>query len=324
MLASTILSQLTPASQTTGTEVRINPFKITDIPAAMERLSWTQSARLMRKWFSNPPYELPKTVKMGDVAASTLKPEQLLTDLPFDWLFSASGRIKPIIDAQVENLAVVNEFNGTVGRQKAVLDQLSNGLIMLMTRIARLNLLDGPRGTLKDCYLDFSHYSAMQLEEASQFNFFKIGASTWEKASDELDDVYGALGSFAMKIAATKFRTVSNDRGFAAIGIDEIGLYVRDTYDFVNVGSDQLLGYWSDERVIRPGPIDYFAQPNFIDRGDRRHFKVTNNSFNDYRAKHGKGGDFLVFSTVKHYPVSIVVHLSSTDFAEYHSRAPRP
>ncbi|WP_349572227.1 DUF6402 family protein [Azotobacter salinestris] len=297
-------------------------FKISDIPAAMDHMQWTQGARLMRKWFDGAPYELPTDVKLGKVSASTLGPAQLMTDLPFDWLLSSSVRVKPRIEDLVRQLSSVTEFSGTIGRLKTPLDQLSKGLIQLMTRLKRLGVLDEKRRTLRNDYLDFSHYSALQLEETSQFNWLAIGASTWEKAIDELDDIYGALGSFIIKVAATKICTMANDHGYAAIKIEEIGLYVRDTYDFLNAGDDQLLGYWSKYGVLRPGIIDYFfAKPNYIDVDGVRHFKVTNDSFNGYRKKWNKGGDFVVFSTIKHYPASIIVHLSPLDFDEYSSRA---
>lgn len=322
MFIAPILSKLTPASQTAGKEAAVENFKISDIPSAMDSLGWTQGARFMRKWFNDAAYVLPKDVKLGSVSPSTLDPAHLLTDLPFDWLFNSSTRVKDKVEGLVSELSNVTEFNATVGRLKAPLDQLSKGLIQLMTRLKRIGHLNETTRTLKNAYEDFSNLSAIQLEETSQFNWLPIGASTWEKATDSLDDVYGALGSFAIKIAATKFRTMANDHGYPAIEIEEIGLYVRDTYDFLNIGDDQLLGYWSKKGVQRPGIASYLTNSGYIDVNDVRHFKVTNGSFNDYRKKWKKGGDFLVFSTVKRYPVSIIVHLSKVDFDEYNARAP--
>lgn len=321
MFIAPILSKLSPASQTAGKEATVENFKITEIPAAMDGLRWTQGARVMRKWFDGAAYKLPMDVKLGKVSPSSLPPANLLTDLPFDWLFSSSTRVKDLVEQRVAELSKVDEFNSTVGRLKSPLDQLSQGLIMLLTRLKRIGHLDDKAHKLHSAYEDFSGLSAIQLEETSQFNWFPIGASTWEKASDDLDDVYGALGSFAIKVTATKFRTMANHHGLPAIEIEEIGLYVRDTYDFLNIKGDQLLGYWSKQGVIRPGPISYYAKPGFIDEGSTRYFKVTNDSFNSYRDKTGKGGDFLVFSTVKRYPVSIVVHLSNVDFEEFKARA---
>lgn len=320
MIIAPILSKLSPTSQATGKDSPVETFKITDIPQAMDTLGWSEGARVMRKWFDNPAYELPMDVKLGRASPSNLSPAQLLTDLPFEWLLSSSSRISGPINQKVTELSKVEEFNTTVGRLKTPLTQLSPGLIQLMTRLRRIGHLDAASNTLHNAYEDFRSLSAIQLEETSQFNWFPIGASTWEKATDDLDDVYGALGSFAIKIAATKFRTIANDHGFPAIKIEEIGLYVRDTYDFLNFEDDQLLGYWSKRGVVRPGSIDYYREPEFIEKNDTRHFKVTNNSFNSYRKKTGKGGDFLVFSTVKHYPVSIMIHLSDSDFKEFSAR----
>ncbi|WP_339513671.1 DUF6402 family protein [Pseudomonas sp. RL_15y_Pfl2_60] len=321
MTTTPVASTLSPASQTAGTETTAENFKITDIPAAMDTLGWAQGARLMRKWFSGAAYELPTDIKEGSSSPNTLDPENLLTDLPFDWLFTSSTRMRDDIDELVAGLSNVTEFNNIVGHVKAPLDQLSRGLILLMTRLQRIGHLEPNTNSLRNAEEDFSSLSAVQLEETSQFNLIRIGASVWEKATDELDDVYGALGSFAIKIAATKLRTISDHLGYPAIQIYEIGLYIRDTYDFLNFGSDQLLGYWNHSGVIRPGPIDYYTSPEFIDKGESRYFKTSNKSFNDYRQKHNLGSDFLVFSTVKHYPVSIMIHLSANDFNEFKARA---
>lgn len=320
MIIAPILSRLSPTSEVTGKDTPVETFKITDIPQAMDTLGWSEGARVMRKWFNNPAYEMPLAVKVGDVSPSSLNQQQLLTDLPFDWLFSASTRVGSQAESLISGLQDVREFNGLIGRTKSPLTQLSNGLVVFMRRLKRLGHLNENTGVLYNAYEDFSRLSAMQLEEASQFNLTRLGASLWEKATDDLDDVYGALGSFAIKVAATKFRTLSNDNGFPAICIEEVGLYVRDTYDFLNVDDDQLLGYWNWNGVIRPGPVDFLVAPDYIDRNSERYFKVTNGAFNQYRIQQNKGGDFLVFSTVKRYPVSILIHLNRTDFEEFKHR----
>lgn len=313
-------SKLKPSSKAIGKDATLKVFAITDIPNTMDGLHWGQGARLMRKWFSNPAYEMPMAVKVGEVSATSLTPQQLLMDLPFDWLLTASNRVKGPIDEMISSLQNVEEFNGFIGRKRTPLTQLSRGLVIFMTRLNRIGHIDMAGKTLRNAYEDFSTLTAVQLEETSQFNFLSIGSSLWEKATDDLDDVYGALGSFAIKVAATKFHTRTNDNGWPAIHIEEVGLYVRDTYDFLNNGENQLLGYWNEANVIRPGPIDYLTEPDYIEISDKRFFKVTNDSFAQYRRRHKKGGDFVVFSTVKRYPVSIRIHLNSVDFEEFNHR----
>ncbi|MBX8469981.1 hypothetical protein K5E37_13100 [Pseudomonas sp. RIT778] len=312
---------LTPAENKEGQKVQAKVFQLSSIPKVMDKLGWTVAARVMRKWFAGAPYELSKSVKQGDVSASTLTAEKLITDIPFEWLFSGSDRVKPKVDEYIAGLSVTSEFNGSVGRVKGSFDELSKGLIVLMTRLQRLGLLDVKSKRLKGAYLDFSDKTAMELEDISQFNLIRFGASDWEKATDALDDVYGALGTFVVKVAATRFRTIQNDHGFPAIEIEQVGLYVRDTYDFLNAGDDQLLGYWSPEGVIRPGPIDYFTEPAVIEKGGVDYYKVTNGHFNKYRQLHGKGGDMMIYTTVKFYDVSFMIHLGPIDFDEYQSRS---
>ncbi|WP_234006087.1 DUF6402 family protein, partial [Cronobacter malonaticus] len=104
-------------------------------------------------------------------------------------------------------------------------------------------LVDLKTHSIKNIALDYEALSAIELDRKSQFNYFSIGSTLWEKATDELDDVYGALGSFIVKIAFLNL-IVSNDKdGFYRIEINQISLYVRDTYEFMNDGNDQPLGY---------------------------------------------------------------------------------
>ena len=63
-----------------------------------------------------------------------------------------------------------------------------------------------------------------------------------EKATDTLDDVYCALGAFIIKIAFTELNVTKDTDGFMRLEIKELGLYVRDTYEFMNDGGDQPLG----------------------------------------------------------------------------------
>jgi len=214
-----------------------------------------------------------------------------------------------------------------VGKQKEFLKQLSNGLRQLMSRLEAIGLLDVRSKSLKNGLLDYGKLSAVELDKTSQFNFIRVGSSTWEKYNDKLDDVYGALGSFIIKMAVTQGRTIKDDLGQACIEISEIGLYVRDTYDFMNEAGkeDQPLGYWCEKGVIKPGLIDYMMDSEVIMKNGDDYFLVTNNSFEEYRKIQKNKtppltGDFFVYSTVKKVPVNIRIHLNSVDYIEYNDR----
>jgi hypothetical protein len=295
-------------------------FNITEIPAVMDKLQGAQGALFMRRWFNSPAYELPMGVKTGRIDARTLDKSHIKQDLPFSWLEN-SKRVGPIVKSVVEELSAVNQFNGRVGRVKQALDQLSRGMIVLMERLEALGLLDAKKRQLRNGSRYFGDLPAIELDYKTQFNRVDVGATLWEKAVDPLDDVYFALGSFSIKLAATQIQTHSDLNGFPAIQISEVAMYVRDTYDFLNEeDEDQLLGYWNKAGVIKPYPDEYLLQPKYIMRWFKLYHKVTNNHYNEHRRRTGKGGDFLVFSTIKRFPVSILLHLGRIDFDEYLAR----
>jgi hypothetical protein len=221
----------------------------------------------------------------------------------------------------VESLSEVNEFNALVGKTKGVLDQLSRGLIVLMGRLEALGLLDAKKKRLVNGSRFFGDLPAIELDRTTQFNRVDVGTTIWEKAFDDLDDVYFALGAFSIKLAATQLRTYADLNGYPAIEISEVGMYLRDTYDFLNKkGQDQLLGYWNKTGVIKPDPVEYAVEPKRIYRWFKPYYRVMNSDYNAYRRRTGKGGDFMIFSTVKTFPVSILIHLNNIDFDEYLGR----
>ena len=61
-----------------------------------------------------------------------------------------------------------------------------------------------------------------------------------------------------------------------------MGIYLWDTYDF---NGHQVLGYWSTSG----------ARQHPFSGGDL----VTNGDFRDWRNRHGRGGDFFVYSDVR-------------------------
>jgi len=96
--------------------------------------------------------------------------------------------------------------------------------------------------------------------------------------SDPLDDMYAALGKFTFKVLV-KGRTESAGTNKRCFIIEQIAIYVKDSYDFVG---DQSLGYWKSS-------TNYGGKNPF--KGD----KVTNADFR----KHGGGADFKVYSDLK-------------------------
>lgn len=94
---------------------------------------------------------------------------------------------------------------------------------------------------------------------------------------DPLDDMLAALGRFNLRMAVSGYV-----KGKCAF-VTSVGVYVRDSYDFVD---EQSLGYWNSRTN--------YAGRNFL-KGD----KVSNVIFRDYAKQTGKGADFLIYSDIK-------------------------
>ena len=83
---------------------------------------------------------------------------------------------------------------------------------------------------------------------------------------DPLDDMLAALGRFNLRMAVSGYV-----KGKCAF-FTSVGVYVRDSYDFVD---EQSLGYWN-------------SRTNYAGRNFRKGDKVSNASFRDYAKKTGK------------------------------------
>ncbi len=89
---------------------------------------------------------------------------------------------------------------------------------------------------------------AKAVDESCQVNILTVG-----RLSDPLDDFYGAMGEATLKVAVSGIVT-STGAGKTTIRIDELGFYLRDSYDF-NDGDraflSQPLGFWGFGGVSR-------------------------------------------------------------------------
>lgn len=102
----------------------------------------------------------------------------------------------------------------------------------------------------------------------------------------DVDDEYtAAYGKVALRVVAAGKVDVSDD-GIAKIQLSKIGIYARDSYDFVG---SQNLGCW-----VRIEPYVYPICLGFIEE-----FSARNATFRDYNTSIGRDenhGDFRIFS----------------------------
>lgn len=227
-------------------------FTIESIPRIMTSNKWDKAAALMNSWFKRSD----KTAPDYDSPDSTT--------ITMAWVLGFK-RAKDVYEKLIEEKIWVNQ-----PAKNEIANMLKkNGLIM-------------PNTCFNRRFGDLS-LSTSQLDKDA-INFRVVGMSIIN-----LDDMDAALGNFTFKIAIAGNLSSDEKLGKYKVEISEVGVYVRDSYDF---NGDQNLGYWdsSDNSVSM---FNSFSGT-----------KVTNKHFRDWRAQNKKGGDFLVFSDIKKIPLN--------------------
>jgi hypothetical protein len=304
------LTRVPLASGPAGVEAP--PFQLSQIPDVMEhRLCWPVAAALMRRWFGNPPHTITEGEKNGETDARTLAPTRIdETTVTMAWALRFA---RPQAAAQ---------------RLLAGAWNTANGRDLLLTRVrAERAQLRG--GTAAWRFGDLSQ-PARVLDETCQMNRMVLDS---DPDTDPLDDWYGAMGRATLKIAVSG-RVTQLSASRCRIVLDEVGLYLRDTYDFVDsfpglasrTFFSQPLGFWNADGVSRqstvgsllrevhtsaryqppperPGaaaaaPARCTLNPRGAGNPQGAQYRVQNNHFDEYRRTHRRGGDFVVYSDV--------------------------
>lgn len=217
-------------------------YDITTIPGTMRKMGWTNGAALMDRWFALPSNGVPEN---GFSDTSTIK---------MSWVLGFS-RAK-----EVYNEIVTQKLWFNTPAKSQIQRWLTN------------------EGKLAQKDTSFGGPMQNVLALDSTYVQARYVGSVW----DPLDDMYGALGKFAFRVAVAGNITFQKATSKHKIAIREVGIYLRDSYDF---NGEQSLGHWSDG-IVGKLPVPFVTT------------EVTNKDFRDWRAANGKGGDFLLYSDV--------------------------
>jgi hypothetical protein len=193
------------------------------------------------------------------------------------------------LDASIIKMSWVTGF----ARARAALGVLESsrtnttaGAIELKRVLSRAGLLTGNRtaiGTVDNAVL---------LHETAHLN--SIGV----EFGGSVDALDCALGAFTMHMAVTGFvQPLARmlDSHTHEVEITKLHFYVRDSYDFTT--DKEPLGHWS-----RDGASTFYSRGKVF---------VEDKHFRQWRASHGRGGDFVVFSDLKtkllETPIRIII-----------------
>lgn len=257
-------------------------FQLRDIPKVMHtRLAWPVAAKLMERWFNGSAFKMPAPMKTSEGAY----------------------RLSKLAAAHLDETTVNMKWALGFERVKKAQDTLKNkwssdaGIAQLKRRVKNQENAHSGQKTWR--FGDLNQ-PAKILEDTCQVNFLVFG-----KMTDPMDDFYGAMGESQLNIAASGMVTPQGN-GKISLEIDELGFYLRDSYDFNDSDSfiSQPLGCWGFEGVdcwrgARPGiNVDDEMADVPPDEARRRKYIVQNKHFLEWRAKNGRGGDFMVLSDV--------------------------
>jgi len=238
-----------------------------NIPQVMRRRGWLNGARLLEVWFSRPP-----------AAAPAYGPPDISTIRMDGWALTFQ-RARTVYDQMIHE----HIWSNPAGRVEVAKMLRRKGLL---TTAGQTQIF----GTLSD---------PVPLQDPDYINQRAVGDY------HTFDDMTAALGRFNFRVVvAGTVASVPQLPGATPLAgswnveVEEIGVYVRDSFDFEG---NQYLGCWSDDDFIPLMPPSYgegYAPSEPVCS------PVGNRQFREWRSQHGRGGDFLVYSDMKRVSLS--------------------
>ncbi len=313
-------------------------FDLQDVPKAMTKLGWPISAKIAQKWFASPKHiynDQPNSIQPIDDTTVTLNWALKFGNVQDKFNELMGGRLhsqkaiagaKKIITAQVKHKFIIQKSTNLSFQTANLLNDIRQFHIdwqIQFQAISSSNTLDGLYMTdLTGSLANFNLYAAIGHVDVSSEKYFRYDRKNKIKtycidSTATITHVYAYLKdnySFNDK----------NDGNSQYLGHwnknDMILSYTATVSDLVdgkkihtNMGSspitetkinwDNLPGRPIDKPVDkRKGMVRKFVEKDV-------YWPVYNKSYNEWREKHQKGGDFLLYSKPQLYklrkPISI-------------------
>lgn len=172
-------------------------------------------------------------------------------------------------------------------------------------------VISAGKGLVRQTFGEVS--SALELSAQGFLNEQRVLATR----SDPLDDLFGALASFQLRVGGQGSIEPIRQQDGTVIGhrihLRRLGVFARDSYDSNddswswkkpkdNIIS-QPLGWWGFAGIEKISPSLFGPElgDECIDNGenpDEGKYRINNETFRDYRAKNNRGRDFVVYSDI--------------------------
>ncbi|QWZ47941.1 DUF6402 family protein [Enterobacter bugandensis] len=262
-------------------KVSVEFFHIDMIPDAMRNMGWEMAPKLMEHWFSiSPAYSFDKSSKN-------------------EFLDS---------DARILSSSIVNDKVITMA-WAIQFEQVAAGIQLLKKNWNTIKSRNVLRKRLVELGCDTKSFSTIGmtndvkiLDSTAQVNFQRIGNKT-----DTINDWYGAVGNANLKVCIRGSVISANEK--LSVHVDALGFYLKDTYDFLDddkfgIDIPECLGVWGKSRVLNKTETASYMTSytsggfGILVRQYSGFVPVFNSDFRKWQEKHGKGGDYIVFSDV--------------------------
>ncbi len=240
------------------TSGKLNISIVKEIRNIMAAQGWQTAVRCQNEWINHPMNTQPSAVP------------------PVTGILTMSW----ILGFQVANDEFNIIFSNATWKSKEALESLATQIKKMSTN----NLISLPQTVGGSC--TFGTFSMSTLPgksypEIEEYYYQYQARST--KLYDSIDEFLGAIGSLTFHIAA-KGKVEKLASGYK-IDIEQVGVYVKDSYDFTG---SQYLGCWD----IRTNTISQFPSP--ASSG----VNIYNSDYQEYQKRTGMGKNYLNYSDV--------------------------
>lgn len=284
---------LPPAAPPAPARKPVPPFDIQDVPKAMRKVGMPMAAKLQERWFAG----------QENYSRSS-------QDLQHEIDQNGARYTPAMVDSTTITMAWVLSFD----RAKKAFDELIGERLTTPGALDALRTALTPYKKHRDIFgWPTANFDLLAFHRMFQFQFIGANASWSERIGEFIartvtargvpDDLTGALGAFNF-YAAVRYAYFDHPKPEAVV--TDVSVYVRDPYEF---SGDQYLGHWSPSHVaVVPahqlaggtGWLDYPVLDGDIHGKDSVLYPVKNSDYRDWRARHGQGGDFMIYTDRLH------------------------
>lgn len=272
------------------TEIFFSPLNLNEIPHIMRnKMQWNIASELMSHWFNtHPAFAMTEELRnqyIGMPAINIPKDKVNVDIVKMEWAMQFD-----IIKESIQLLA-----------QKWASPKGLNRLFEGNDSIFHLN----KNHSLENIVYVGNSNDVLYLDTYAQVNIQRFSDSIFDKITQEVNELYGAIGAGTLKLCVRGYFDLSN--GKKAFITEKIGFYIKDSYDFSSgiwFGYEPL-GVWTKDGILdKAGSILYMLNYNNSDyysihkKWKEAVVPIFNKDFRAWQKKYNEGGDFIVFSDV--------------------------